>query len=202
MIRTRPTSHAAVWLIAVSALVVLHAGFGAPNTLAAPSTWDLLKQPGHFVLMRHALAPGTGDPRQVDLNDCGTQRNLSDGGRAQARRTGDALRAAGIASADVFTSQWCRCRETAELLGLGPVQDMPALNSFFSEPDTETAQMQQLRKDIARLPLDRPTVLITHQVVITSLTGIWPRSGELVVVRRLADGQFRPVSRIDPLPTD
>ena len=202
MIRIRPTSHPAAWLIVASALVALCAGFAAPHTLAAPSTWDHLKQPGHFVLIRHALAPGTGDPQQVDLNDCGTQRNLSDGGRAQARRTGNALRAAGIASAYVFTSQWCRCRETAELLGLGPVQDMPALNSFFSAPETETAQMQQLREDIARLPLDRPTILITHQVVITSLTGIWPRSGELVVVRRLPDGQLRPVSRIDPLPTD
>ena len=202
MIRIRPTFHPAAWLIVVSALIALCAGFGAPNTLAAPSAWDVLKQPGHFVLMRHALAPGTGDPQQVDLNDCGTQRNLSDGGRAQARRTGDALRAAGIASADLFTSQWCRCRETAELLGLGPVQDMPALNSFFSAPEREAAQMQQLREDIARLPRDRTAILVTHQVVITALTGVWPRSGEMVVVQRLDGGQLAVVRRLDPLPTD
>ena len=188
--------------MAVAALVALFAGFGAPSAEANPSTWTLLKQPGHFALMRHALAPGTGDPQQVDLNDCGTQRNLSDGGRAQARRTGDALRAAGIAAADVFTSQWCRCRETARLLALGPVQDMPSLNSFFSARERETAQMQQLRDDIARLPRDRTAILVTHQVVITALTGVWPRSGELVVVRRMSDGQLRVASRIDPLPAD
>ena len=83
--------------------------------------------------MRHATAPGTGDPAEFQLDDCATQRNLSAVGREQARATGARLRAAGITSAEVYSSQWCRCLETARLLGLGEVLELPALNSFFGE---------------------------------------------------------------------
>ena len=81
-----------------------------------------------FAIMRHALAPGTGDPVQFKLGDCTTQRNLSDRGRDQSREIGRKLRASGLDRANVYSSEWCRCMQTAELLGLGPVKRLPALN--------------------------------------------------------------------------
>ena len=93
--------------------------------------WDALDTPGAFAIMRHALAPGTGDPARFALDDCSTQRNLDDRGRAQARRIGAAFAERGITFGAVLTSQWCRCRDTATLLALGPVKDAPAFNSFF-----------------------------------------------------------------------
>jgi len=90
-----------------------------------------LAAPGGVGLMRHARAPGTGDPPGFRLGDCATQRNLDDGGRGQARELGERLRAAGLAGAAVLASPWCRTTETAVLLGLGPVTTLPALASFF-----------------------------------------------------------------------
>lgn len=100
-----------------------------------PPSLALLKKPGHFAIMRHALAPGTGDPRNFDLTDCSTQRNLSEAGREQAKAVGELLRKSGIEKAGVYSSQWCRCLDTATLLGLGPVTELPALNSFFQQPE-------------------------------------------------------------------
>lgn len=148
----------------------------------------LLARPGHLAIMRHADAPGGGDPGGFRLDDCTTQRNLGPLGRAQAIRLGERLRAAGIAQPRVFTSQWCRTRETARLLGFGPPDDLPFLNSFFATRDTGPAKTEALRAWIAAAPLDRPTILVTHQVNITALTGIFPASGELLVLRRTPQG--------------
>jgi hypothetical protein len=90
-----------------------------------------LDQPGIVVALRHALAPGTGDPPGFVLDDCSTQRNLDGRGRDQARAMGERLREAGLGDAAVFSSRWCRCLETARLLALGPVTPLPALDSFF-----------------------------------------------------------------------
>ena len=98
---------------------------------AVANDWAALDQPGAIAIMRHALAPGTGDPAGFELGDCSTQRILNDAGRQQARSIGEAFRARGIVFDHVFTGQWCRTRETAELLGLGPVTEVKALNSFF-----------------------------------------------------------------------
>jgi Histidine phosphatase superfamily (branch 1) len=107
---------------------------------ARADDWAAARADGAILLMRHAIAPGTGDPSGFDLGDCATQRSLSDEGRAQARDTGAAIREAGIAVTHVLTSQWCRCRDTARLLNLGPVQDWPSLNSFFEVRSTAAAQ--------------------------------------------------------------
>lgn len=143
-----------------------------------------LDQPGLVVMIRHALAPGTGDPAGFDLRNRGTQRNLNDVGRAEARAIGKKLRAAGIGNARVFTSEWWRCRETAELLGLGGVQSLPALNSFFADPSMRDQAMRALREFFEGLPAaGRPIVLVTHQVNITALTGVVPRPGDGVLLR-------------------
>jgi broad specificity phosphatase PhoE len=163
-------------LLALSAAVLL------PVLTAAPAA--AMETVGLVVLMRHAEAPGTGDPPDFKLDDCATQRNLGDGGRAQAARIGERLRQLGIDQARVLSSQWCRCLETARLLDLGPVREMPALNSFFGRQEEEKDRTTQLRQFLADLPRDgKPVVLVTHQVTVTALTGIFPASGEAVLLR-------------------
>jgi broad specificity phosphatase PhoE len=148
----------------------------------------------HMVMLRHARAPGTGDPPNFRLGDCSTQRNLSSEGREQAVRIGERLRAAGLAITKVYSSQWCRCQETARNLAAGPVVELPALNSFFEAPDLERGQTEALRAWIASADLSRPVVLVTHQVNITALTGIVPAEGEILILRR-EPGKLHVVAR-------
>lgn len=150
--------------------------------------WAALRSGSAFAMMRHALAPGIGDPVDFDVNDCATQRNLSDEGRRQATAIGDRFRAHGIGSATVLSSAWCRCFETAELLALGPVAILPTLNSFFREPQRREPQTAALRTWLERPDTARPLVLVSHQVNISALTGVFTRSGEIVVARRAPDG--------------
>jgi phosphohistidine phosphatase SixA len=158
--------------------------------------WAALRGGGHIVLMRHAIAPGGGDPPGFRLDDCATQRNLSEEGRAQAGKIGESFRSQEVPVERVLSSQWCRCRETARLLGLGPVEDYPVLNSFFSDRSTAEAQTEALRRFIARSAPADNIVLVTHQVNITELTGVFPSSGEMVVVRPDGRGGFDLIGRI------
>ena len=162
----------------------------------AEAAWAALRQGGHVALVRHATAPGTGDPPGFRLDDCATQRNLSPAGRVQAKAIGANLRWHGVRIDGVYSSQWCRCLETARLMGLGEVIALPALNSFFTEPEREAPQMAELRVWLADQPQTGAIVLVTHQVVITALTGIVPASGEIVVVRPTQGGDLQLVGRI------
>lgn len=163
-------------LLAISAIAL------TTRAQAATDMWSTLRDGQVMVLVRHASAPGTGDPQGFRLGACNTQRNLSDAGRAQARRIGDLFRENGVASARVYSSQWCRCLDTATGLALGPVIEQPLLNSFFGAPEDGREQTVRLRAWLAGLPKAAPLVLVTHQVNITGLTSIVPRSGELVFV--------------------
>lgn len=145
----------------------------------------------HIALLRHALAPGVGDPEDFRLDDCTTQRTLSSAGREQAVRIGSKLKQAGIAEADVYTSQWCRCLETAELLGLGRPATLPPLNSFFRDYGKKEPHTEQLQNWLSQQQLARPLILVTHQVNITAFSSIYPESGEIVLMRRDGDGQFQ-----------
>ncbi len=147
----------------------------------------LVKKGSHVALMRHAIAPGTGDPQNFSIDDCATQRNLSDEGRQQATNTGEFLRANGIENLAVYTSQWCRCVETATLLRYDKVEDLPFLNSFYQRREREKSQTTELQNWLVELDKDVSTLLVTHQVNITALTGVYPSSGEIVVVE-VTDG--------------
>jgi len=149
--------------------------------LAMANDWDALKQPGTIAIMRHALAPGGGDPGQFQLGNCATQRNLDDRGRAQARNTGAAFAERGIAFDQVLSSQWCRTKETAELLNSGPVIEVPSLNSFFQDFTTREAQTAATLDLLNRT--EGKLMLVTHQVNISALTGRGTRSGEVLVLR-------------------
>ena len=153
---------------------------------AAANDWDALDQPGALAIMRHALAPGTGDPANFELGNCATQRNLSEDGRAQARRIGEAFRERGISFDRVLTSQWCRTTETAELLALGPVVGTPELNSFFRDSSTRDSQTRDLRELITKT--DDRLMMVTHQVNISALTGQFTQSGEVLVIRPTETG--------------
>lgn len=149
-----------------------------------------LARPGSVLIMRHASAPGFGDPAEFTLGDCATQRNLDAAGREQARALGSRLRAAGIGRARVYSSQWCRCLETARLLGVGEVEPLPALNSFFGRPEERERKLAAVRAFLAALPADGgPVVLVTHQVTVSGITGRGVASGGGYVLRRDASGE-------------
>lgn len=149
---------------------------------ADETVWQRLRAGGHAILIRHAEAPGTGDPSGFKLEDCATQRNLSASGRDQARRIGAALKANGIRIDQVLSSRWCRALDTARLMGSGTVEPFAALDSFFSDRSVADAQTAAVMRQIAQMGT-RTVVMVTHQVNIARLTGVYPRSGEMVVVK-------------------
>jgi len=173
----------------------------ASTPLTPDALWEQLQQPGdtlYVVLLRHAIAPGTGDPATFQLDDCSTQRNLSAAGRAQATQMGQAFRDRGVAVQKVLSSQWCRCLETADLLDLGTVEPAPALNSFFRDRRTAAAQTSEVQQYLLS-QADHPgvIVMVTHQVNITGLTDIFPRSGEAVVLK-VEDPQITQIGQLMP----
>ena len=177
--------------------VALIAAFCLPPAAAdADVRFASLSEPGIVAIMRHALAPGSGDPGSFVLDDCATQRNLDARGRQQARAIGAAIRAAGATVDQVHTSQWCRCRDTARLLNLGPVEELPALNSFFRNPARADAQTAELRHFLASVPPGETVILVTHYVNIRALTGRGVASGEVVL---LEIGRDRTISVVDDI---
>ena len=171
----------------------------SPVPSAAEARFARLSQPGIVAIMRHAYAPGSGDSTRFALDDCTTQRNLDARGRAQARAIGAAIRAAGVIVDRVLTSQWCRCRDTARLLKLGPVDDLHAINSFFRNPDRADRQTAELRQFLIGLPPEETVVLVTHFVNIRALTGRGVASGEVLL---LDIGRGGTVSVVDEILID
>jgi len=151
-------------------------------TRAEEAAWEALAAEGTAAILRHAIAPGYSDPADFDIDRCETQRNLDRRGRAQARALGAEFRARGIRADRVISSAWCRCRETAELMGLGPVEVAPMLNSFFEDRSTAEEQTAALRAYLEALPPEERVVIVTHQVNITALTGRAVSSGETFVI--------------------
>ena len=170
---------------------------GRPPALeAAGSAWDALREGGRVALIRHADAPGTGDPPSFVLEDCSTQRNLSEGGKAQAARLGAAFRANGVSVGQVLTSGWCRCIETATI-AFGTAEVWPALHSFFQDTGTEEAQTDEVRDRVAAWGGPGTLVLVTHQVNITALTDIFPAAGEIIALAPTERGSgFSIVGRV------
>jgi phosphohistidine phosphatase SixA len=183
-------------MVVLVAICCLFYSVSAFSSEEETQLWKALKSGEHVALLRHAIAPGTGDPPQFELGQCATQRNLSEEGRDQAEKIGHRFHEQGIDSAQVYSSQWCRCLETAKLLGLGPVEELAALNSFFQKYERRESQTRMLFEWIVRHNLDRPIVLVTHQVNITALTGIYPASGELVIVHRSSTGDITTIGSI------
>ena len=158
--------------------------------------WDKLQgsaPKGYVLLMRHSYAPGVGDPDNFKLNDCSTQRNLSDVGRQDAKDVGEWLQRREIKIFRVETSRWCRAKETAQLLGLGKVRLNKNLDSLFEEADAlnhpqTAAVLKQIQNHRNKTGL---LVLVGHYVNIAALTGVGVASGEGILIKANALGEFK-----------
>ena len=141
-----------------------------------------LKNGGNLIFIRHAYAPGGGDPDNFDLNDCLTQRNLSETGREQAKKIGKFFNENQIPIDKVISSEWCRCKETAQI-AFKRFETKDFLNSFFNEKFSKnrTKQIKDLNKYIDKWDSNKNLVLVTHYVVITEVLNYAPSSGEIVI---------------------
>lgn len=146
------------------------------------SAWTTWREGKALLIMRHTLAPGSGDPAGFVLEDCSTQRNLNHEGQQQAKRWGELLRQQHSGAITVYSSQWCRCLDTARLMDLTTPTPLPVLNSFFAGRGDGDKQTQALVQQFATAQTAQPAVLVTHQVNFTALTGIFPRSGEAAII--------------------
>ena len=170
--------------LATSALALTLPAAGQAQTADTPATgfWDLLRAGGCVVLMRHAVTvAGVGDPPGFRLDDCSSQRNLSDAGRQQARALGEAFQRERVQLAEVRSSAWCRCVDTAQL-AFGRHTVWAPLNSFFQVGD-RAAQTRAVLQGVAGVKAPANWMLVTHQVNMTALTGVFPASGEVFVTR-------------------
>jgi len=170
-----------------------------PSSAAADEAlWEIMRGGGQVVLMRHAVTtPGVGDPAGFRLDDCSTQRNLTDAGREDARRVGATFRMRGIPLGRVLSSPWCRCLETARL-AFGAAESWVALSNLFDNRPREAPQLRALREIAGRRPTGGNVVLVTHGSVVLPLTGIQPAPAELVVLTPDGSGRFRVAGRLTP----
>jgi hypothetical protein len=152
-----------------------------------------LKDGQHILMMRHADAPGFGDPPGYQLDQCSSQRNLGDLGKKQSVAIGKWLSSQGINGAMVFSSPWCRCIDTAKLINQGPVNIEKSLGSFFDDMSLEKSQTRQLSmfiKNTLKQHPNKPLILVTHHVNIQAYTGKIVNVGDMVLVKVNADGQY------------
>jgi len=154
---------------------------------AAETVWDALRAPGSVVMLRHSYAPGGFDPPTARLDDCSTQRNLDDNGRAQARRVGEAFQQRGITVATVLSSPRCRCLDTGRL-AFGRAEAWSVLQGALNDTALRQRLVAEIKQRIAEHRDGPPLVLVTHGSVISDVTGLDIRMGAFVVLRRGAGG--------------
>jgi broad specificity phosphatase PhoE len=179
--------------------VVLAAGLA----LSAPARanerlWGLLKEGGQVVLIRHALTtPGTGDPSGMQIDDCSTQRNLSEEGREQARQLGATFHARNIPVGRVLSSPWCRCLDTARL-AFGKAEVSPSLGNLFGRPENRDKQVREMRALVGAWRGSGNLILSSHGSTIQALAGVLPEPSEMVILSPRGDGRFDMVGRLSP----
>ena len=147
-----------------------------------------------LIFIRHAYAPGTGDPDNFNLNDCSTQRNLSEDGRKQAKKIGKFFINNNIKIEKIFSSEWCRCKETAKI-AFEDFSTKKFLNSFYSSKyaKNKTKQIEELNNYVQQLKNNQNIVLVTHYVLISEVLNYAPSSGEIVV----SDKNFNIIGSIE-----
>ncbi len=141
-----------------------------------------LNKGGKLIFIRHAYAPGGGDPDNFDINDCTTQRNLSDSGRVQSQKIGNFFKENKISIGKVYSSEWCRCKETASI-AFKKYKTKNFLNSFFSVKFSENRKKQiiDFNKFLSTWDEDQNLIFVTHYVVISEILNYAPSSGEIVI---------------------
>jgi broad specificity phosphatase PhoE len=173
----------ALLLAGTLAVTLFVSAFAADRELGDDAVWAALRAPGTVVVLRHSYAPGSFDPPDARLDDCSTQRNLDDSGRAQAKRLGDAFRAHAIAIGRVLSSPRCRCLETARLVfGRGEAWDV--LQGALRDTELRRRRVAEIRRAIDAHRDGPALILVTHGAVISDITGLTVQMGAFVVLRR------------------
>ena len=152
---------------------------------------------GHILMIRHANAPGFGDLDNIKIGDCSTQRNIDERGRKQSSKIGAWLRSHNIEPSSIYSSQWCRCLETAQLLDLGSVNELPSLNSFFQMPQNREPSLRSLKQFISeQSPEAGLIIMVTHHVTISAISGQNVQSGNGVLLKLNESAPYEFVSSI------
>ena len=161
---------------------------------ASDQVWNLAQEGNKIILIRHSLAPGGGDPAGFKINDCKTQRNLNRVGINQSKKIGKLFKKNKVFIDQVLSSQWCRCKDTAQY-AFGDYKEFTALNSTFQSPydKNETKQLKELYSFVKKWNgKGKNLVLVTHYSIITAVTNAVPNSGEIII----ADKDFKVISTI------
>ena len=152
-----------------------------------------LQEGSKIVFIRHAYAPGVGDPENFNIKDCSTQRNLDTNGKKQAKKIGNYFVNNKIPIYKIISSEWCRCKETA-LLGFKNFETKDFLNSFFSSKfkKNRNQQIRDLKEYVKKLKTNKNLIFVTHYVVISEILDYAPSSGEIVI----SDRNFKKIDSI------
>ena len=166
------------------------------QALSEDKILESLKDGGKIIFIRHAYAPGGGDPQNFNINDCSTQRNLSDEGINQSKLIGEFFKTNKIKIDKVLSSEWCRCKDTAKF-AFNDFETFDALNSFFSAKfaKNEKKQIKDLKNYIKNWKSNKNLILVTHYVVISSILNIAVGSGEIVI----SDKNYEIIGSIDTM---
>ena len=161
---------------------------------SSEQNWKPAQEGNKIILIRHSLAPGGGDPAGFKINDCKTQRNLNRVGIKQSKKIGKLFKKNKVLIDQVLSSQWCRCKDTAQY-AFGDYKEFTALNSTFQSPydKNEAKQLKQLYSFVKKWDgKGKNLVLVTHYSIITAITNAVPSSGEIVI----ADKNFKVISTV------
>ena len=166
-------------------LYILLSIFFSSNSFSNEKIISELQKGGNIIFIRHALAPGNGDPENIDLRDCTTQRNLDDRGIEQSKKIGEFFKKNNIPIDKVLSSEWCRCKDTAKY-AFNEFKTFDALNSFYDEKfyKFKDKQIKKLNMYIKEWDSNKNLVLITHYVVISEMLNLAVSSGELAISKK------------------
>jgi len=164
------------------------------NVFSSDKIINQLKSGGNIIFIRHAIAPGNGDPDNFDLKDCSTQRNLSKNGIEQSKKIGEFFKDNKIKVEKVLSSEWCRCKDTAKF-AFKNFEVFSSLNSFYDAKfaDKKEEQIKNLKKYVNEWKGEDNLVLITHYVVISEALDYAPNSGEIVISNK----NFKKIGNIE-----
>ena len=153
-----------------------------------------LKKGGKLIFIRHAYAPGGGDPENFDIENCATQRNLNVNGRIQSKKIGEFFKKNNVPLGKVFSSEWCRCQDTASI-AFKNFETKNFLNSFFSEKFAKNRknQIKDFHKFIEEWDTNQNLIFVTHYVVISEILNYAPSSGEIIV----SDKYFKVIDTLE-----
>ena len=152
-----------------------------PHTSNSDINKELKEIEANIIFLRHSIAPGFGDPDYFNLNNCNTQRNLNEEGVLQSKNIGTYFKSNNIRFSEVLSSEWCRCKDTVKEMKIGKWKTFSGLNSFFQGYSNKNEVLKKLNKKLFSTSNNELVLMVTHQVVISKITGISPPSGGIVI---------------------